>query len=245
MPPALYRELAVYYDRIYAQKEYGPEARELLRLAARHLKRRPASLLDVACGTGRHLEQFRKQVRDVEGVDLNRPMLREARRRLGAQVPLHRADMRSFDLHRQFDVVVCLFSAIGYLLTRSDRDRALSAFYRHTRPGGILLVEGWVRPAAWRSPSVHLQSYQGPEATIVRLSSTSRTADRSLVRMQYLIGVPGRPIRHVVDDFRNALIEPSELLGSFRRAGFAASARFRGRYRDRGLYIGRRPIRST
>lgn len=241
MAQALYHELAPFYDRIYSAKEYRTEANRLIALARRTMGRAPRSLLDVGCGTGRHLAEFHRLVPEVAGVDLSAPMLCEARRRLGPGVMLRRGDMRSFRIPRTYDVVVCLFSAIGYLLRRGERDRAAANFFQHVSPGGVVLVEGWVRPAAWRPGTLHLQTYDGPDAKVARLSSSSRTGGISTIEMHYLVGVPGRPVRHLVERHRNALVDPEEMLGSFRRAGFRARVDLRGPYRDRGLYVGVRP----
>lgn len=239
-PKALYGELAEYYDRVYSFKDYEAEVAELTALIRRLGPSGGSRLLDVGCGTGHHLELFRRQFR-VAGLDASPAMLRVARRRLGKGVPLFLGDMRSFALDSRFDVIVCLFSAIGYLLTREDRDRAARAFFRHLRPGGVLLVEGWVRPERWRDRSVHLLTYDGADVKIARASSTRRKGNRSYLDMQYLVAVPGQPIRHFREHHVNALIGREELLGSFRRAGFRARVRMSGRYRDRGLYIGVRP----
>ncbi len=242
MPPeALYHSLARYYDRIYRWKDYAKDARQLLQVVRRVTGRRPRSLLDVGCGTGKHLAEFRRRIPEIAGVDRSPEMLREARRRLGPRVPLVRADMRHFDLDRRFDVVVCLFSAIGYLTRHSDRDRTLRTFFRHLEPGGVALVEGWVRPAAWRGDSIDLVTYDGAEAKIARLSRSNRQGRRTTVTMHYLVGEPRGPIRHVVETHRQALLEPEELLGSFRRAGFRARVLLGGPYHDRGLYVGVRP----
>ena len=66
------------------------------------------SLLDVACGTGKHLEHLQHHYR-VAGVDISPAMLDVARRRLPG-VPLHVGDMVDFELGRTFDVVTCLES---------------------------------------------------------------------------------------------------------------------------------------
>ena len=240
---AKYGELAPLYDRIYSWKEYGTEARELLELATRLIGHHPRSLLDVGCGTGQHLAAFHRQIADVAGVDQSAPMLREARKRLGPGVSLTQGDMRRFALGRTFDVIVCLFSAIGYLSRRADRDRALRNFRRHLAPGGIALVEGWVIRSKWRPNGLHLLVYDGSDAKIARLTESSRRGRRSLLTMHYLIGQPKRGIRYVVEQHRNVLLEPRELLGSFRRAGLRARVRRGGRFRDRGLYIGVRPTR--
>ena len=72
-------------------------------------------LLDVACGTGLHLSYLTYRFQ-VEGLDRDEQLLAIARQR-NPEVPLHHADMVDFALGRTFDVVTCLFSAIGYVKT--------------------------------------------------------------------------------------------------------------------------------
>lgn len=238
--PAMYDQLAPYYDRIYSWKDYEAEARQLLRIIRRALGHPGSTLLDVGCGTGRHLEQFRHEFA-VAGVDVSGPMLSVARRRLGRGVPLTQGDMRTFDLGRRFDVVVCLFSAIGYMPRKTDRDRAIANIFRHVEPGGVALIEGWVRPSRWRGDGISLDTYDGPECKIARVTHAFRRGDRSFLDIQYLIAEPKKPVRHVAEAQTNQLVEPSEMLDSFRRAGFRSRVILSGPYRDRGLYVGSRP----
>lgn len=236
----LYRELAGYYDRIYHSKDYRGEARAILRLARRYLKRRPRTLLDVGCGTGRHLAEFARTL-TVAGVDQSPAMLRVARQRLGPQVRLVRGDMRSFSLPSRFDVLTCLFSAVAYLESREDRDRAFANFYRHLVPGGVAIVEGWVLPSQWRGSGISLDTYEDRDTKVARMAVSSRDGDHSILEFQYLIGERGKRIRHFAESQRNPLVEAPDMLGSFRRAGFRARILRGGRYRDRGLYVAVRP----
>jgi predicted TPR repeat methyltransferase len=66
----MFRRSQRIYDAIYAWKDYPTEAE---RIDAAIRERRPdaTTLLDVACGTGKHLELLRDRYR-VEGVDLDR-----------------------------------------------------------------------------------------------------------------------------------------------------------------------------
>jgi len=65
----MYTRSAEFYDALYAFKDYAKEAHLLIDLVR---QRRPdaASLLDVACGTGKHLEVFRDCFR-MERLDNN------------------------------------------------------------------------------------------------------------------------------------------------------------------------------
>ena len=236
----LYGNLAEYYDAIYHFKDYPKEAREVLRLAARYFGRRPQSLLDVGCGTGVHLAEFRKRL-SVAGVDVSPDMLRVARHRLGKGVRLVQGDMRRFSVDSRFDVVTCLFSAIAYMRTRRDRDLAIANFYRHLKDGGVALVEGWVLPERWRGRGGDLVTYEDHRVRVARMTSSRREGNVSVVEYQFLVGERGKPIRHFREVDRSPLVTAEEMLGSFRRAGFRARVLLGGRYRSRGLYVGIRP----
>lgn len=239
--PALYYELAPFYDRIYAAKDYLGESEEVVERARRLLGHRPSSLLDIACGTGRHLAAFRRRVPRVAGVDASPAMLAIARRRLGPRVVLRRGDLRSFRVPGPFEVAVCLFSSIGYLTRPGERDAALARIYDHLVPGGVAFVEGWVLPERWLGGQSSLLTYDGPDAKVARLTRSRRRGSLTTLEMHYLVGEPGRPVRYRVERHRNRLVPARDMLASFERAGFRARVIRSGRYRDRGLYVGIRP----
>lgn len=148
------------------------------------------TLLDVACGTGLDLAHLREWY-DVSGIDRSAAMLDVARSRLGAGVPLYAEDMRDFDLDRTFDVVTCLFSSIGYLTSDDDLRRAFQRFAAHLAPGGVLVVDGWIRPDAWRDgftpPPDH--AAQGT-TTVVRLVRSKRDGRMTTLEQHYLVRDP-------------------------------------------------------
>ena len=64
------------------------------------------------------------------------------------------ADMSDFRGHpEQYDVVMCLFSSIGYLKTVDRVLRAFVCFRQHLLQGGLVVVEPWFEPGRARSAS--------------------------------------------------------------------------------------------
>ena len=121
----MFSRSAQLYDAIYASiRDYPREAAELDQLIQ---ERRPGAktLLDVACGTGAHLEHLAGKY-EVEGLDLDPDMLAVARERLPGAA-FHQGDMSSFDLDQRFDAVVCMFSSIGYVKTEEWLRDAIAA----------------------------------------------------------------------------------------------------------------------
>src|SRR5215471_3671310 len=113
----MFSQTAQYYDTIYlAMKDYGAEVAKLTVFIHQYCRSTGNRLLDVACGTGLHLSYLKHRFQ-VEGLDLDEQLLAIARHR-NPDVPLHHADMIGFDLGHTFDVVTCLFSAIGYVKSK-------------------------------------------------------------------------------------------------------------------------------
>ena len=182
----MFEHSARVYDLLYSFKDYEAEALDLTTLVR---ERNPgaASLLDVACGTGKHLELLRATFPDVAGVDLDDGLLAVAHERL-PDVPLTRGDMRTFDLGRTFDAVTCLFSSVGYLCDDEELAAAIGRMAAHLSPGGVLVVDGWIRPDAWW-PGTNVQGLAETSDGVAaaRVARTWRDGDRTILDMRYLI----------------------------------------------------------
>jgi SAM-dependent methyltransferase len=185
----MFSESAAWYDHFYGGKDYAAEAQRITELIRR---RRPGArtLLDVACGTGRHLEQLRRDFA-CEGLDLDDGLLAVARRRLPG-MRLTRADMADFDLGRRFDAVTCLFSSVGYLATVERLRAAVSAMARHLEPGGVLVVEPWILPEAWiEGGTTTVEVVEDGNRKLVRVIASSREGAMSVLRVHYAVAADG------------------------------------------------------
>ncbi|MFJ2741705.1 class I SAM-dependent methyltransferase [Streptomyces sp. NPDC087440] len=199
-------------------KDFAQEATDVLRLVGEDCGRR--SLLDVACGTGNHLEFFAGHFEQVAGVDLSEAMLATARRRLPDGVPLGVADMRSFELDRTYQVITCLFASVGYLDTTDELAAALRCFGRHLAPGGVVAVEPWWFPATFLPGHVAADVVEWDGRTVSRVSHTVRDGDFSRMEVHYLSAEPGAGVRHFTETHRARLFTREEYEEAFRAAGF-------------------------
>jgi SAM-dependent methyltransferase len=176
------------YDLEYGFKDYPGECARIVELVrARNPNAR--TLLDVACGTGKHLELLRRHFDEVEGVDLDEGLLGVARERLPG-VPLHRGDMRTFDLGRRFDVVTCLFSSIGFVRDLEGLAAAAGRLAAHVAPGGVLLVEPWITPERWIPGRPHLLTAERDGLVVARVTVSGVEGRISSTDMHYLVGRP-------------------------------------------------------
>src|SRR5262245_38671951 len=183
----MFSHTAQYYDTVFlAMKDYGAEADTLTAIIHQYRRSTGNRLLDVACGTGFHLS-YLKQHFQVEGLDLDEQLLAIARQR-NPGIPLHHADMTDFNLGCTFDVVTCLFSAIGYVKTLDNLSRAVQCMAQHLAPGGVLLIEPWFTPETWRPGAVHARFIDEPDLKIARINTSFVDGRLSIMDMHYLIG---------------------------------------------------------
>jgi SAM-dependent methyltransferase len=217
----MFRTTAHVYDLLYeaAGKDYGAESsvvHDLIQQRCPGARR----LLDVACGTAGHLRHLRPFY-DVTGVDLDPGMLALARTHL-PDVTFLEADMRTLALDATFDAVICLFSSIGYLSSTDELAAAVSAMAAHLLPGGVLIVDGWVRPDAWidGGKTEVLTAPAGGPVQVVRMTRSRRQGDRTSLEMHHLIAT-GDGIDHVVDTHELTLFTPDDYDAAFRAAGLS------------------------
>jgi ubiquinone/menaquinone biosynthesis C-methylase UbiE len=219
-------------------KDYAEEADKLHGIIQKYKSTDGNTLLDVACGTGSHAGFLSKYYR-VMGTDLNAAMLKVARKK-HPEIHFVRGDMRDFDLHQQFDVVTCLFSAIGYMKTNTELQKAIKNMSRHLLPGGVLLVEPWFSPAQWNVGHVSVAHVDKPELKIIRMSHAGKKGKVSLLEFEYLIGTT-KGIEHITEHHEFGLFTHDEYMNSFKKAGLNVTYNSKGIF-GRGLYIGTKPF---
>ena len=232
----MYSKSAQYYDDIYGSidKDYVAEARKVDKIIQRHKTSAGKSLLDVACGTGIHAGLLAKYYQ-VEGLDLDPKMLSVARKKY-PRIRFQRGDMTDFDLKRQFDVVICLFSSIGYVRTKSRLRKAIRNMSKHLLPGGVLLVEPWFTPEQWHGGRTSIVQVNTPELKIVRMSYGRQKGKISTLEFHYMIGT-SKGIEHSVETHELGLFTHQEYMDAFDVAGIDVTHDPDG-LDGRGLYIG-------
>lgn len=132
----MYTTYASYYDLFYQSKNYTQECSFLHTLFSEyHIK----TVLDVGCGTGTHLSILETYGYSCEGIDFNSDMLKLAEKKLKGNV--FQADMRSFNLNKQYDASTSLFAVFNHNLTLHDANTTLLNLKAHLKKDGILILD--------------------------------------------------------------------------------------------------------
>lgn len=228
----MFTKTARFYDLAYGFKDYAEEA-ALVSDAILTRCPQARTLLDVACGTGKHLEQLRERFA-VEGVDLDEELLSVARGRLPG-VALHAGDMRAFALGRTFDAVTCLFSSIAYMTTADGLAAAISNLSAHVAPGGVLVVEPFIGPDEWSDGHTSLLTADDGDVRLARGTITHRNGRVAHLDFHYLVIEPDGA-QTFFERHEIGLFTPAEYRAAFDAAGFHVEHDPVGPI-GRGLYV--------
>ena len=137
---ATYEAMASVYDIFTAHYDDELWIGELVSALERN-GLRGERLLDVACGTGKSFLPMLDRGWEVTACDISPAMLARARTKVGEEVPLSVADMRSLPEIGKFDLVWALDDSINYLLGEDELLEALNGMGANLAPGGLLLFD--------------------------------------------------------------------------------------------------------
>jgi SAM-dependent methyltransferase len=231
-----YRELAKYYDFIYQFRDYRKEVRVLKDIIRRNKRIQGTSLLDVGCGTGKHIQELRDEF-DCTGIDYSEAMLEQARRNASG-IEFRQADMEDFDLGREFDVILCLGSGIGYVRTYPRLARTLRNFAGHLHAGGVAIIEPWFSKPAWKKGSVHVRTCESDDLKIARVGFSDLRGSDSVYDERIVVAEKGKGISYYRDRQVMGLFDREEFLRLMREAGFRPRYLKKSLAPGRGLYVG-------
>lgn len=134
-----YIQTAEWYDEMYVdQKIYQNEARCVDLLIEKYKKTDGNNLLDLACGSGPHIEYWTDKYQIV-GLDNNMHMIMRASKKW-PQVMFVCGDMFRFSNLCDFDIVTCLYGSIGYAENIKEMENAVACVSKCLNSGGIFIL---------------------------------------------------------------------------------------------------------
>ena len=169
MDTTSFLEYAKFYDIYYEAKDYSAEVNFILELSEQ-FGLKPQSILDMGCGTGKHLIEFHKRGLKCDGFDLSDEMLLQARERLsGLDVTLEKGDLTKYRNGKKYDLVVSMFAVMGYLIENSQLIAGLKTAKAHMTSDSLFIFDSWFGPAVLaQKPEERTHTYQDGKYTINR-----------------------------------------------------------------------------
>lgn len=185
---------------------------------------------DLACGSGETaVELVSRGGRRVHAVDNSAVFLRTVRekaRKAGVRVRTHLADMRSFSLPEEVDLLLCEFAALNALDRRADLAKVFRAAARALRPGGTFAFDVNT-PLSFRTQVPVGHWMETPEFKLVMHGSSENGGLRTPLHLEWFL--PGRGgYRHVRETIVHVGWTEAEIRRELGRAGFGTIRTFDG-----------------
>ena len=130
-----------YYHQLYFNRDVR-EAAAFIDKLIEYLAPQPGStMLDVACGKGRHSIQLANKGFDITGIDLSEDSINEALHYESDNLHFYRHDMRLPFWMNYFNYAFNFFTSFGYFKTRREHDNAIRTIAQAIKPGGCFVMD--------------------------------------------------------------------------------------------------------
>jgi ubiquinone/menaquinone biosynthesis C-methylase UbiE len=237
-PKSTYVSFAPIYDDLFFAlgKDYQAEAYHLTTLIQKYKESTGNQLLDMACGTGEHIRHLKNNF-EIVGIDISPEMLSIAKQKNPA-VCFYEADMLDFQLDKQFDVILCLFSAIGYLVTKRKLGRVVQKVSNHLKRGGIYIVEPWYSPEDIYK-QMNLVEYGEKEGIKACRMRETEINGKVVKSKGYILVSKNGHVSCLTSNHVFGLFSPIDFIDAYEKSGLEMCSTEQD-LSGRGLYIGRK-----
>ena len=130
-----------YYHVLYRNRDEKEAERFIQKLMDYLNLPSNSSLLDLACGKGRHAKFLSEFGHQVLGVDLSPNSIAAASQWSNEQLRFQTHDMREMLQDTYFDVVFNLFTSFGYFDVESENQQVCSSIAHMLKPEGLLVID--------------------------------------------------------------------------------------------------------
>lgn len=130
-----------YYHLLYQHRD-DREALAFIHTLIQYLSPSPgASMVDIACGKGRHSKALADMGYDVTGIDLSEASIAEARKLETEALHFYQHDMRLPFWINYYQYAFNFFTSFGYFRTRREHDNAIRTIAQSLHQGGIFVID--------------------------------------------------------------------------------------------------------
>lgn len=224
-----FKDYAPYYDLLYRDKDYPGEARFMTRLMERFVGKSAGQIrvLDLACGTGRHVCELSQIGFRVEGSDISQDMVAVAREnaaRLALSVRFYNESFQSCArIGQSYDAVIAMFSAINYLTTYQDLASSLKNIRSLLGEGGVFCFDFWNGNAVLKDYSpVRVRRTENGKDVIIRTSHTTldRISQIATIVFDFMLIKSGRVLTEFSETHHVRYFFPQEMMDALSANGF-------------------------
>jgi len=189
-----------YYDLLYKDKNYLEEYNYISEIIKKN-NIKGKTILDIGCGTGKHLKYFKDDGYNTAGVDLSENMLKEARKYLNQEKDLICSKASELKFDKKFDIIISLFHVMSYQTTNEDLEKVFTNVAEHLNKDGLFIFDFWYGPGVLTDPpTVRIKRLDSDDILITRLTEPKMRYDENIVDVNFEINIEEKKT-HVLEKF--------------------------------------------
>jgi len=178
-----------YYDLLYKDKNYQEEYDYIKKIISKHGST-VKNILDIGCGTGKHLKYFKDDGYNIAGVDLSENMINEAKKHLNQKDDLICSKASEFKFDKKFDIIISLFHVMSYQTSNDEIEKVFYNVAEHLNNGGLFIFDFWYGPGVLTDPpTVRQKTLENDEIKVIRNANPVHRFNDNVVDVHYDIKI--------------------------------------------------------
>lgn len=208
---------AIFYDCMFDQESFelaNEQCQQILSLVGKPVN----TVLDLACGPGRHVLGFARKNLDVSGIDLSGYLLNQAANHIEHQqlnANLIHCDLLDYKPQKKFDLITNLFTSFGYYDEPQKNQQVLNNAFRWLNDGGVFIIDTFGKEqAAHAIEPVHCTEYDNGD---IRFERPILTNNMSVYSNEWILVRSNQAHRW---EYEHYVYSAAELTNMLKQAGF-------------------------
>lgn len=136
-------EYPKYYELVFGKRNIKKEVDFLESLFQKFSGRKTKTVLDIACGTGPHMDELEKRGYAVAGLDNSPKMLKilQEKAHKANFIGAYKQDMRTICLGIKFEACICMVNSLAILTENKDLISHFDSAANVLGRGGLYIIE--------------------------------------------------------------------------------------------------------
>ena len=177
---------------------------------------------------------------EILGVDVNGEMLKIASQKM-PDVNFIKGDMKNLDLDEEFDVIICMFSAMNYNISLDQFKKTIKNFYLHMHEGGVLIFDLGINQENWIEGLVSVDTVVKEDLKLARICQSHLKDGIFNANFVFLVKENGK-LDFDIDEHKLGVFKFEEVIKTLIDAGFKNYIYSDFSHKEWDVLSGERPV---